>query len=74
MRLLVTVSLIVVLAAGSFVRVAAQAPALPPVLRPGDAAPAFTLPGTDGRTYRLADYKGVRPVVLAWFPKGPIRE
>lgn len=34
----------------------------------GDPAPAFELPGTDGRTHRLADYEG-RTVVLAWFPK-----
>ena len=37
-------------------------------LGPGDAAPAFELPGSDGRTHRLADYRGTT-VVLAWFPK-----
>jgi len=37
-------------------------------LKPGDVAPAFTLPASDGKTYRLADFKG-RTVVLAWFPK-----
>lgn len=35
----------------------------------GDEAPAFTLAGSDGRTHSLADYKGKRAVVLAWFPK-----
>jgi len=35
----------------------------------GDAAPDFSLPGSDGKTYRLADFKGKRGVVLAWFPK-----
>lgn len=35
----------------------------------GDRAPDFTLPGSDGRTYRLADLVGRGPVVLAWFPK-----
>jgi peroxiredoxin Q/BCP len=40
-----------------------------PELKVGDAAPAFTLPGSDGRTHQLADYKGKSAVVLAWFPK-----
>src|SRR6185437_5803670 len=35
----------------------------------GDKAPAFTLPGTDGKTYPLDDFKGKKAVVLAWFPK-----
>ena len=39
------------------------------VLQPGDTAPDFTLPGSDGRMYRLADFRGRRAVVLAWFPK-----
>jgi hypothetical protein len=38
-------------------------------LKPGDVAPDFSLPGSDGQTYCLADFKGQRPVVLAWFPK-----
>ena len=38
-------------------------------LKVGDAAPDFSLPGTDGRTYRLADFKGKQAVVLAWFAK-----
>jgi peroxiredoxin Q/BCP len=38
-------------------------------LKPGDLAPDFSLPGSDGRTYNLADYKGKQIVVLAWFPK-----
>lgn len=33
----------------------------------GDPAPDFELPGTGGRTYRLADYRG-RRVVLAFYP------
>ena len=35
----------------------------------GDQAPKFELPGSDGSTYRLADYRGKQVVVLAWFPK-----
>ncbi len=38
-------------------------------LRPGDCAPDFTLPASDGRTYRLRDSTATRAVVLAWFPK-----
>lgn len=37
-------------------------------LKVGDTAPAFELPGSDGKTHRLGDYKG-KTVVLAWFPK-----
>jgi thioredoxin-dependent peroxiredoxin len=33
----------------------------------GDPAPDFELPGTGGRTYRLADYRG-RRLVLAFYP------
>lgn len=36
-------------------------------LKVGDKAPAFSLPGTDGKTHHLSDYAGT-PVVLAWFP------
>jgi len=45
----------------------AQAPAVE--LKVGDAAPAFSLPGSDGKTHSLADAKGKAAVVLAWFPK-----
>lgn len=48
--------------------VAASSPA-DIVLGPGDVAPPFSLPGSDGKTYTLADFRGVRPVVLAWFPR-----
>jgi thioredoxin-dependent peroxiredoxin len=40
-----------------------------PELQPGDIAPDFTLPGSDGRTYRLRDFIGTQAVVIAWFPK-----
>lgn len=33
----------------------------------GDTAPAFTLPGTGGKDYSLADYAG-QPVVLVFYP------
>lgn len=38
-------------------------------LEVGDLAPDFQLPGSDGQTYRLADYRGEQAVVLAWFPR-----
>ena len=48
------------------------APAAPPqysaTLNVGDPAPEFKLPGSDGKSHSLADYKG-KTVVLAWFPK-----
>ena len=38
-------------------------------LKVGDRAPAFSLQGSDGKTYSLAEFTGKRAVVLAWFPK-----
>ena len=35
----------------------------------GDKAPDFKLAASDGKTYHLADYKGKKAVVVAWFPK-----
>jgi peroxiredoxin Q/BCP len=45
--------------------VGAQAPV---ELKVGDTAPAFSLPGTDGKTHTLAEHKG-KFVVVAWYPK-----
>src|SRR5260221_12557151 len=38
-------------------------------LKVGDAAPDFSLQGSDGKTYKLSDFKGKQAVVVAWFPK-----
>jgi len=38
-------------------------------LSAGSPAPAFTLQGSDGRTYTLEQFAGKEGVVLAWFPK-----
>ena len=48
--------------------VATRVPDTPVELKPGELAPDFSLPGSDGRTHRLKQLAG-RPVVLAWFPK-----
>jgi peroxiredoxin Q/BCP len=45
----------------------AQAPAVE--LKVGDMAPDFTLQASDGKTYKLSDFRGKRAVVVAWFPK-----
>ena len=38
-------------------------------LKIGDKAPDFSLKGSDGKTYKLEDFKGKKGVVIAWFPK-----
>ena len=38
-------------------------------LERGDEAPDFALQASDGRTYRLSDFRGGQAVVIAWFPK-----
>ena len=62
MRLTMALGLVTVLAGG----VMAQTPT---ELKVGDPAPDFSLKGTDGKTHRLAGYRGKQAVVVAWFPK-----
>jgi peroxiredoxin Q/BCP len=64
MRTLLLVSAVCV----SLTAVTAAGQQAPVELKVGDQAPGFSLPGTDGKTHNLADYKG-HMVVLAWFPK-----
>ena len=66
MRLYTAAALAAVCVAG-LVAQQPQAP-LPTGLKVGDTAPNFTLNGTDGKKYSLADYKGKNVVVLAFFP------
>jgi peroxiredoxin Q/BCP len=61
------IATMIVAAAGMAAVAMAQAPAGGP--QAGDAAPAFSLPGSDGATHALADFTGKKAVVLAWFPK-----
>jgi thioredoxin-dependent peroxiredoxin len=35
----------------------------------GDVTPNFSLQGSDGRSYSLAEFRGKKAVVVAWFPK-----
>jgi peroxiredoxin Q/BCP len=42
-------------------------------LKIGDQAPDFTLQASNGKTYKLSDFKGKQAVVLAWFPKAYTR-
>jgi thioredoxin-dependent peroxiredoxin len=38
-------------------------------LKVGDVAPEFKLTGSDGKTYKLSQFKGKQAVVVAWYPK-----
>ena len=35
----------------------------------GEEAPAFSLKGSDGKTYELSAFRGQKAVVVAWYPK-----
>ncbi len=37
--------------------------------RVGDPAPDFQLMGSDGMSYSISQFKGEKPVVIAFFPK-----
>ncbi len=55
-------------ACAAFVLPALAQQEAPVELKVGDRAPEFSLPGTDGKTHTLSDYRG-HTVVLAWFPQ-----
>src|SRR5436189_415389 len=70
MRFLTTAALVAIAAATA----SAQAPATSTTtttaeLKVGDQAPDFSLQASDGKTYKLSDFKGKKAVVVAWFPK-----
>ena len=68
MRALLTMGLVATLAAGAVIA-QGPPPAVPTVVKVGDMAPDFSLPGTDGKTHKLSDYRGKQAVVIAWFPR-----
>jgi hypothetical protein len=47
--------------------VGARVPDTPTALRIGQRAPDFTLPDATGKPVTLADYRGVKPVVLVFY-------
>jgi peroxiredoxin Q/BCP len=61
MRMLPTLAVVVIAGAGAV--------AQGTELNVGDKAPDFKLAASDGKTYSLADFKGKKAVVVAWFPK-----
>ena len=69
LRSILTAGVALLFGVGAHAQAPAQAQAQMPTLQAGAAAPNFSLPGSDGKTYSLADFKGKSAVVLAWFPK-----
>jgi len=62
MKLLISAVLLALLGSAAF----AQQPVPPKTnLKVGDSAPDFSLRATDGKTYKLSDFRGKKNVVLA---------
>jgi thioredoxin-dependent peroxiredoxin len=62
------VTLCCVMLASLLLTTYAQQPAVPKThLKVGSPAPEFTLRGTDGKTYKLSDFRGKKNVVLAFY-------
>lgn len=61
-KLLQSLALLAVLCSAAL---AQQGPPVKTHLKVGNPAPDFTLRATDGKTYKLSDFKGKKNVVLA---------
>ena len=61
MRVFLAVALVTMVGAAAGARAAE--------LAVGDKAPDFKLQASDGKTYRLSDFRGKKAVVVAWFPR-----
>ena len=67
-KLMLVSAMCVAMAGAASAQMAPAAGQTPVVdLKVGDKAPEFSLPGTDGKTHKLSDYRG-KSVVLAWYP------
>ena len=42
-------------------------------LKVGDTAPDFMLQASNGKTYKVSDFRNKQAIVLAWFPKAYTR-
>ena len=60
-RLLMSLVLLAMLSVAAL----GQTPPVKTHLKVGDTAPDFTLRATDGKSYKLSDFKGKKNVVLA---------
>src|SRR5258708_1650122 len=69
MSFLTTAAIFAIAAATLAAQVPATTTPNPIELKVGDQAPDFSLQASDGKTYKLSDFKGKQALVVAWFPK-----
>lgn len=54
---------------GVGVAMSAGMPAEAAEIKVGAKAPEFEMKGSDGKTYKLSQFKNKKAVVVAWYPK-----
>ncbi len=64
-----SMSLVRSLLLGIGVALMLSSPADAAELKVGDKAPEFEMKGSDGKTYKLSQFKDKQAVVVAWYPK-----